>query len=124
MATESHGITRDATPAQILRDCASSFEELLAGKNLRGVLTQKDLRNAAAWCEQRAMRWEAAPPYKASFNAPPATMTAQARGHLGGRKQASVAHTCTCGRRIFGNGGFASHRKHCPEYISEVSPGA
>ena len=32
------------------------------------------------------------------------------------RKHATRAHTCPCGKRCLGNGGWSSHKRACPVY--------
>lgn len=30
------------------------------------------------------------------------------------------SHTCRCGRKVWGNGGWASHRWACPQYQASI----
>jgi hypothetical protein len=100
------------SPAIVLRQCATNFEKL-AGEFMRGVVSKQDLRQAAAWCYEVATKYD-----NKAFRE---IVRGSALGGLkGGAKQARIAHTCSCGRVIYGNGGFAAHRRSCPEYIAET----
>jgi hypothetical protein len=112
------------SPATILRDCAERIEGL-TGEYLRGVISKRELKDAAAWLQAQAIKYDskgrprAHPLDAAMMGATP--KGAVLGGLLGGAKQARIPHTCRCGRVIYGNGGFASHRKSCEKYIDSVT---
>jgi hypothetical protein len=107
------------SPATTLRDCADRLQKL-SHQYLRGAIDKGDLRDASEWLYAQALRYD----QKGGAHKPHALDGAmeavgRARGGLiGGQKQAKIPYTCTCGRVIRGNGGFASHRKACKHFIS------